>query len=347
MYDLPQRHTLIPSSGWNVKNVPTNEDIPLKLDTSVSQQEAEDAVSAASLRPSSYFPRDLRISERRGSQSLCPSPKSDRSVSENDDTFTIRTDYDVGYNAAYEAHIGEAKVATTPVDRDSILSQVGSQSKPEPLDKLLRKHIVTRGGSTSGTRQEWIPISYLFQLVNESQAYHEMIEAFKTAHRKIEHTQISEYARKICHFRESHDCEGKTSHRKIFAILALMDRIVDAPFFVDGGFSDRDLPVENVRNLAFRTCTGGNEKDFEVPNNWKPHNLDSFINYQEHVMAPFFELDSDSVAFYNLNERSVLPFIEDERSHRRTDGLHGSVYRVKIHPDHHNGHEVSKVGKCR
>lgn len=338
---------MIPSSGWNVNNVPTNEDIPLKLDTSVGPQEAEDAVSAASLRPSPYFPKDWRISERRGSQSLCPSPKSDRSASENDDTFTIRTDCDVGYTAAFAAHVEEVKGVSSPDDQESILSQVGSQSKPEPLDKLLRKHILTRGGSTSGTRQEWIPISYLFQLVNESQVYHELAEAFKDAHRKIDHTRTSEYARTICRFRESDEHDGKTSNRKIFAILALMDRIVDAPFFVDARFSDRDLPIENVHNFAFRTCTGEKEKVFKVPGDWKPHNVDSFINYQEHVMAPFFELDSDSVAFYNLNERSVLPFIEDERSHRRTDGFHGSVYRVKIHPDHHNGHEVSKVGQCR
>lgn len=330
---------------WNVNNVPTNEDIRLKLDTSVSV-EAEDAASAASLRPLSYSPRDLRTLGRRGSQSLCPSPRSDRSVSENDDTFTIRTDYDVGYTAAYEAYASETGNTTTPLDQADILSQVGSVSKYEPLDKLLRDSFVTRGGGTSGTRQQWIPIGSLFQLVNESQVYHELIESFNSAHLKIDHKQVSDYARQVCQFRESNDHDGKTSHRKIFAILALMDRVVDAPFFVDGGFTDRNLPVQNMHNSAFRTCSGEEEKTFRVPGHWKPHSLDSFIIYQEHVMAPFFEMDSDSVAFYNLNERSVLPFIEDDSSHRRTYGYHGTVYRVKIHPDHHNGHEVGKVGRC-
>ncbi|KAK2606624.1 hypothetical protein N8I77_005359 [Diaporthe amygdali] len=342
VYDLPpQRQTFIPSSNWNVNNVPTNEDIPLKLDTSAGRDDAEDAVSASSLRPSSYLPGDPRSSERRRSQGLCPSPKSERSVSENDDTFTIRTDYDVGYTAACEEYASEGGIATTPADQADILTQVGSVSKTEPLDVLLRDRFVTRGGNSSGTRQEWIPIGSLFQLVNESQVYHELTEAFKAAHLRYQDKQISDYARKICQFRESEYHDGKTSHRKIFAILALMDRIVDAPFFVDRGFSDRDLPVENVRNFGkpgFRTCGGGRETTFEVPDHWKPHNLDSFINYQEHVMAPFFELDSNSVAFYNLNEKSVLPFIEDESSHRRTYGYHGTVYRVKIHPDHHNGH---------
>lgn len=340
MHDVPKGQPLIP---WNVNNVLTNEDIRLKLDTSVPL-EAEDAASAASLRPSSYSPRDLRTLEHRGSQSLSPSPRSDRSVSDNDDTFTIRTDYDVGYTAAYEAYASETGNTTAPLDTVDILSHVGSVSMYEPLDKLLRESFVTRGGGASGTRQQWIPIGSLFQLVNESQVYHELIEAFKAAHLKIDHAQISDYARRVCQFRESNDHDGKTSHRKIFAILALMDRVVDAPFFVHDGFTDRDLPVQNVRNSVFRTCSGGEEKTFRVPGHWKPHSLDSFIIYQEHVMAPFFEMDSDSVAFYNLNERSVLPFVEDDSSHRRTYGYHGTVYRVKIHPDHHNGHEVSEVG---
>lgn len=338
---------MIPSSGWNDNNFATSDDILQKLDSPVGPHEAEDAVSAASLRPSYCFPGDPRTSERRRYQSLCPSPKSERSISDNDDTFTIRTDYDVGYTAAYEAYASEAASSTTSVEQADILSQVGSVSKPEPLDELLRRHFVTRGGSTSGTRQEWIPISSLFQLVNESQVYHELTEAFVADPPRFRDTQISEYALKICQFRESDDHDGKTSHRKILAILALMDRVVDAPFFVDSGFSDRDLPVEHVRNfgrLGFRTCGVGRQKILKAPGHWRPHNLDSFINYQEHVMAPFFELDSDSVTFYNLRERSVLPFIEDESSQRRRYGYHGTVYRVKIHPDHHNGHEVSKIG---
>lgn len=340
---------MIPSGGWNDNNFATSEDIFPKLDTSVGPHEAGDASSAASLRPSYYVPGGQRRSERSCSQSLCPSPKSDNSFSENDDSFTIRTDCDVGYTAAYEAYYGsEGGSATTPVDQAGILCHVGSASQPKPLDELLRGRLVSRGGGTNGTRQKWIPIGFLFQVVNESQVYHELTEASKAVPPRFGDAEISAYARKICEFRESDDRGGKTSLRKIFAILALMDRVVDAPFFVDGGFNDRDLPVEHVRKFGrpgLRTRSGGKDKVFEVPLDWKPHKLDSFISYQEHVMAPFFELDSDSVAFYNLSERSVLPFIEDESSYRRRDGYHGTVYRVKIHPDHHNGHEVRKVGR--
>ncbi|KAE8448390.1 hypothetical protein EG329_009634 [Mollisiaceae sp. DMI_Dod_QoI] len=143
----------------------------------------------------------------------------------------------------------------------------------------------------------------------------------------------------------------ETTRMRIFAILGLMEKIEEIVYFVKGDLHDCDLPFilrEGLRPGTLRLCRkckGGKLSSIPlfVPDKWRTHDLELFDTYQWQLLAPYFQLSTDTnrkVLHYNLEENSIiLPFIEDDeitRGHRRAEGGYGEVWRVKIHPAHHN-----------
>jgi hypothetical protein len=141
----------------------------------------------------------------------------------------------------------------------------------------------------------------------------------------------------------------KTTRRRIFAILGLMEKFGEIVAFVDNDLYDSDLPFvlsEGVRpgllNL-YRKDKDGSQNPIKLFEKWKAHELESFNSYQWQLTAPYFRLSTETkrkVRHYNLKENSIiLPFIEDDevrQGNGRSEGGYGDVWRVKIHPAHHN-----------
>lgn len=144
--------------------------------------------------------------------------------------------------------------------------------------------------------------------------------------------------------------QGKgTTRRRIFAILALMEQCEDIVDFIRDGIYDSDLPFilldeghQGRPQLHRRRKSGKLEPIQFLSSKWKINVHESFDRNQWQLLAPYFELLTESsprVLHYPLASDIVLPFIEDDEVKRdagHSEGGFGDVWRVKIHPAHHN-----------
>jgi hypothetical protein len=145
-----------------------------------------------------------------------------------------------------------------------------------------------------------------------------------------------------------------TSRRKIFAILVLLQKVAPILHFIEHDLYDKDLPfilIEGPGPGYFqlsRKRKGGATEPIafcQDPNAWPTYLLECFESYQRQLLAPYFELSTKSkpkVLHYNLEGNRILPFIEvDKKNASAHCGGFGDVWRVKIHPAHHNCHPPS------
>lgn len=140
----------------------------------------------------------------------------------------------------------------------------------------------------------------------------------------------------------------KTTRRKIFAILALMKKVSQIVEFVKEDLYDSDLPFKipenphkGLRQLE-RKGEDGNLYSIQLSAKWEIHELEYFDNFQWQFLAPYFQLSTEKVPkilHYNLENRTIMPFIEDHEV--KHTGGYGDVWKVKIHPAHHNHCEDS------
>lgn len=134
-----------------------------------------------------------------------------------------------------------------------------------------------------------------------------------------------------------------TSRRKIFAILALLEKTGDILGFIKENIYDNDLPFilkDGPQPGTRRLVRKGS--DIELLGiapfrDWSAHQLEAFDNFQWMFLAPYFRLstkEKPKINHYVLENRSILPFIEDNGDKR--EGGFSDVWKVKIHPAHHN-----------
>lgn len=148
---------------------------------------------------------------------------------------------------------------------------------------------------------------------------------------------------------------GKTtSRKKIFAILALIDKLEAIWDFIAEDIYDFHLPFEKQKA---QTIDGASRKShFELSRrsdtcasvripirasqSWSGAAVTGFERTQWEVHVPIFFLNTDKdpkVRHYRLQESVILPFIEDDEvEHCSGVGGFGDVWRVKFHPSHHN-----------
>ncbi|KAK4215503.1 hypothetical protein QBC37DRAFT_419054 [Rhypophila decipiens] len=151
----------------------------------------------------------------------------------------------------------------------------------------------------------------------------------------------------------SHD-PRPTTRRKIFAILALIQRVPDIVRFIDDSdenLHDNDLPFllsdgpnPGTRQLQ-RRGRDGNLSPITIVSTWPAFMLEVFNDYQWKLLPPYFVLSTTTrpeVPHYSFEYGTVLPLIEDEEIASGNRGGFGDVWKVKIHPAHHNcSHDAS------
>lgn len=123
------------------------------------------------------------------------------------------------------------------------------------------------------------------------------------------------------------------SYCKIFAILVLVDMVWRISDFISSNLDDSRLPMPDIdttdaRPLPTALLEGMNWKT--VIKKWRRRDVDQFKTYQWRVLAPVFTARDLE---YRLCPSHILPF---EESHEQSKGGFATVYRVKIHPDHHD-----------
>ena len=137
----------------------------------------------------------------------------------------------------------------------------------------------------------------------------------------------------------------KKYHRsasKLFALLALVNKARFIIDFVDkDGLSDLDLPfsrsTDTLSALDIKLHPAGQEtKIIEAMQNWSSRDIRQLNSVQWTVLAPFFDIDKLHINV-TYPDNTIFPFEYDEvNDARNPSGAHGTVWKVRIHPAHHN-----------
>lgn len=210
--------------------------------------------------------------------------------------------------------------------------------------------------TASKQRSDFLPINALDRIVTEDRVREEI--------RKYSTGSYDDSDRDVKHILDASTNPGqKTSRKKIFAILALLDKLGAIWDFVREGIYDVHLPFEkekahspdgsrkNRLELTRRSDTGDSTRTpIRAFHGWTGADVSHFERTQWDVHIPIFFLNTEKdprVRHYTLQESVVLPFIEDDEVKQGGKmGGFADVWRVKFHPSHHN-HGVVAVSVAR
>jgi hypothetical protein len=151
------------------------------------------------------------------------------------------------------------------------------------------------------------------------------------------------------------------SYRKILAILILIGKADTIFDFVRGGITDAHLPLQKLGDSrTFRLGLFGSTEQIRLFRKWDYRHIEEFENKQWETLAPFFSRttkEHNLVRHYELSWRRPLPFeiipnstdigggekratsggtTGSDSSLDSMKGGHGKVWKVWIHPKHHN-----------
>ncbi|KAK7423424.1 hypothetical protein QQZ08_009102 [Neonectria magnoliae] len=151
-------------------------------------------------------------------------------------------------------------------------------------------------------------------------------------------TDMDQLKRMTCQIMDRQKLSKRsTSRRKIFAILALIERVETIKDFIDDGIYDIHLPftLSRTRNRWEGKDEHGNCTPINVFKSWKTHESELFAFQQPKIHVPIFNLGTKAapkVERFILAEETILPYIERPQSLGR--GGFGDVFKVKIHSHH-------------
>ncbi|KAK4185074.1 kinase-like domain-containing protein [Podospora australis] len=154
----------------------------------------------------------------------------------------------------------------------------------------------------------------------------------KLLKRDILDSDIEQIARTVC--------RPDRGFRKIFAILALLERERDIVLCIEDKLTDADLPLDAVptdhTGLVVKMRRRSDPKtDLPCLKRWGPKAHENFDKEQWAMVAPFFAKSKSRYAkFYELSKKDVLPWTEINSTVHQ--GGYSSISRVTIHPNHHN-----------
>ncbi|KAK7417071.1 hypothetical protein QQX98_004832 [Neonectria punicea] len=219
---------------------------------------------------------------------------------------------------------------------------------PEDSTLELRVRVAMEKSMWSGTDNKFLPINERNQIINAKAIKNELKGLNLGSEYDLD--EITEQIWGISTFSRPHTTTtNKTTRRKLFTILLLMDKVKTILGLIKEGIHDNDLPFsldpETETQLQRKLATGNCEtmRTFE---SWRPHECDNFNRYQWQMLAPYWELSSKrspKVLHYELDERIILPFVyfsnpQPEESINDYVGGFSEVRKVEIHPAHHNDH---------
>lgn len=153
--------------------------------------------------------------------------------------------------------------------------------------------------------------------------------------RRIGAANLDRLTQRIC---------GHRPFKRIFALLVLVNKASDIEAFIADDIADGDLPLCKVSrpgSYLFGLARQGDSRNalrcFET---WGPSFIRSFEEWQWTVLAPTFEKGQRrDVKHVVLSHKHPLPFTKDSRlsvDDRISQGGHSTVFKVEIHPEHHN-----------
>ncbi|KAK1770229.1 kinase-like domain-containing protein [Phialemonium atrogriseum] len=180
----------------------------------------------------------------------------------------------------------------------------------------------------------FLPLGKLDSICQTAKVEKELIREGFSQH------DAEKYAQEVCGNPE-HERNEVDSRRKIFAILALIDKVKSIKCFIKEGIRDRDLPFIDTEDQSNtpkleRRDPDNRERTVEVScfKEWRVGSIRAFYATQWEILGPFIGKDeNDTVVLYELRNEAIMPWTEYEPMHQ--DSGYSHVSRVKIHADHH------------
>ncbi len=196
-------------------------------------------------------------------------------------------------------------------------------SAQKQLGKRLRA-AYCKSKATGSDNAKFIPISEIESLITQETVQDVLRQVFSELQSTGSKPELDKLTQDIC-----------PSRRRLFALLVLGSRAGCIRCFVQGNITDSDFPFTSSSDSATIHPRGdaGHERPLNCFREWGPHEVEWFMHSQHIVTSPFFDLGPESLCFYPLPKDSVLPFIESEPA---GEGGHSNVWKVSIHPAHHN-----------
>jgi hypothetical protein len=209
---------------------------------------------------------------------------------------------------------------------------------PDLADRLQDAQIEWPPGQNS----YFIPVDRLYDLVSEREVKREL----RKIHPSLDELRILSYTSSIC----------RTS-RKLFALLICCKKGSYICEFLDEGITDQDLPFLRAYRKAdsghytqaqeFDLCTKDHihcqreiHRDCGIKPmiSWTQREVRILCRDQWLVLAPLFRKTSGKIPHVDLDENTILPFIEDQelRQDSRKGGGYSHVWGVRIHSAHQN-----------
>jgi hypothetical protein len=229
---------------------------------------------------------------------------------------------------------------TSPAQDDDAAYWDDEETEQDSLGSKIR---VAMEHSTLNKDRRFMPLNDLDKIITKDNARHEL-----ALHSEIPVESLDMVRDEICNITSpSADPTKRTTRRKIFAILVLIDRVPSILDFIKEGIYDSDLPFilkDGPKPGTHRLYRKVRKTLQPIPifRNWKHVFLEAFDNNQWRFLAPNFSLSGGKqtkVCHYELEDRIILPWIEDMEYKVIAAGGYGEVWRVKIHPAHHDGCE--------
>lgn len=225
---------------------------------------------------------------------------------------------------------------------------VNQDDLKEPLqDRLLRALQETPGHAE---KKGFFPMDQVDNLVYEECVIEQLRSDLK---HQLDDKTIRRYAQKICGSPSAENEEEKPPlFKKIFVILVLSEKTSTILKFLAEEVTDDDLPLLKVPRLDMPATIfdlgrrGKPDVPLECFKTWTSSAIRSFEEWQWTTLAPFFaRSERKNVKHYILQDQVILPFLADSRregdefDRLEYEGGFGRVFKVDMHPEHHDFHD--------
>ncbi|KAK1760068.1 hypothetical protein QBC47DRAFT_366332 [Echria macrotheca] len=226
---------------------------------------------------------------------------------------------------------------------DTPLPPVKIEEDPEfeglPLYEKL-SYFMKEPLPTQNQASRFLPRGYLEEILTEKVVREAISERDST----LDPRDIARYAQKVCQnpLPSQPESEPTKLYRKIFGVLALIEREADIALIIDdeSGLCDADLPlqtfaIEGTRGRKKVLCRKSNpDKPLACFSRWSLKQHVDFEREQWSLLAPFFAKEDGQVAqFYQLSENDILPWTFD--SGVLHQGGFSFISQIKIHSSHY------------
>lgn len=214
------------------------------------------------------------------------------------------------------------------IERPDSIPDDFDDDPPEPLETLIRGYMLTAANST---QSQFLPLSELEAIITSPNIKRELKRSGLTS-------DLNKIADEVWSTKEISN-GTKTTRRKIFAILCLIDKAKEIQYFIEEGIFDSHLPFHFEHNQEQVRCNGKSPKTIQLFTRWQVTHRDSFASYQGRFLAPYLKFMTEDLRHYSLHHCVVLPFLEKWQDDVLSDAVatwFSIVYRVEIHSAHHD-----------